>query len=629
MNQKNIQSNDDHRQKIKKPLPPYWNLLKHPSINSTRLKLPNESLESLTDQQRKTYDYLFNTLNSPDFNLPAHKNLSSSTSNNHQSIHDQLPTQDDEDLSLSESEKAFCSRECLLRFCRATRWDPNRALKRCIDTLVWRREFGVDRLDFRDLFHEAETGKLFTLGYNQHQRPLLYMFPYRENTKSSVDQIKLVVWYLERTIDLMPPGVETVTLIIDFGDRTRSSKSYNALPISISTAKEVLRILQTYYGERLAQAICVNVPWIFGSFLKILKPLMDPKTSEKILLDPIITDYVPREQLLKDTFGGDFDFQYDHESYFPLLAELAAHRRQRMLARYRRSGKGMIGMTEFELRGTLRRVKGQTRDPSLGSSSTDTSFPVPRSNETIFPSSQPNSRQYTHPSSSANPSEQSDRIVPLVTFQSSSSNPKQPSRSNDQDLVAHHPSPSDGEFGDSQTRQTLTNWQGLEGSSSLQGVEPPHHSELRSIRASLKVASYASRPLSFVEPTSSFDLKKVHRRSRSPRSDQNGRLKTLRYKLSCRSASQESPDGPSEVEDREKMEGGRIRLTSSIDGAVHHSSRRRSSMKSRTWSIGHPPQSIKDRSNSPPMTLDLSLDYRGLAQVDEASFSRRVHLISS
>jgi hypothetical protein len=64
---------------------------------------------------------------------------------------------------------------------------------------------------------QAETGKQFALGYDNHQRPLLYMFPYRQNTKPSRDQIRLLVWYLERTIALMPPGVESLTLVIDFG----------------------------------------------------------------------------------------------------------------------------------------------------------------------------------------------------------------------------------------------------------------------------------------------------------------------------------------------------------------------------------------------------------------------------
>lgn len=50
-------------------------------------------------------------------------------------------------------------------------------------------------------------------------------YPYRQNarrdgaapltsqTKTSPRQIQFVVWILERTIDLMPPGVETLCLV--------------------------------------------------------------------------------------------------------------------------------------------------------------------------------------------------------------------------------------------------------------------------------------------------------------------------------------------------------------------------------------------------------------------------------
>lgn len=349
----------------KKSYPSFWKALKHPSPDTSALPLPNPSLDLLTEQQKSTYDFIVNTLSSPDFELPVTASASSS-----QNVKEDPPVEPGPPLSnkLSQAERCYCSREAILRVCRATKWDQHRALKRLVDTLVWRREFGVDQIDHCELSHEAETGKQFTLGYDNHQRPILYMFPYRQNTKPSINQIKLLVWYLERTIDLMPPGVETLTLIIDFGtsEKTRNS---NSQPTPISIAKEVLKILQTYYCERLAQAICINVPWVFWGFLKLLRPFMDPKTSEKVVFDPTVTDHVPAEQLLQDAFNGALDFDYNHEVYFKLFAELTANRKRRMLARYARYGQGMIGMGEYELRGGNRPAKAR-REQSIGTTST-------------------------------------------------------------------------------------------------------------------------------------------------------------------------------------------------------------------------------------------------------------------
>ncbi|KAI8451896.1 CRAL-TRIO domain-containing protein [Phakopsora pachyrhizi] len=127
------------------------------------------------------------------------------------------------------------------------------------------------------------------------------------NTKPSADQIKLVVWSLERTIDLMPPGVENLSLIIDFGSNHSAS---SGSPTTVYQAKEVIKILQTYYCERLGKAICINVPWVFWGFYKLVKPFLDSRTAEKIEFDPVLTDLVPAEQLPKEPFGGDLDFEY-------------------------------------------------------------------------------------------------------------------------------------------------------------------------------------------------------------------------------------------------------------------------------------------------------------------------------
>jgi hypothetical protein len=47
---------------------------------------------------------------------------------------------------LSEVEQYFLSRECILRYLRATKWNVNDAKKRLEGTIVWRREYGTDTI---------------------------------------------------------------------------------------------------------------------------------------------------------------------------------------------------------------------------------------------------------------------------------------------------------------------------------------------------------------------------------------------------------------------------------------------------------------------------------------------------
>lgn len=62
----------------------------------------------------------------------------------------ELPTSSNkkskETAPLSEQEKFFLTRECILRYLRATKWHVADAKKRLEGTIIWRREYGTDTL---------------------------------------------------------------------------------------------------------------------------------------------------------------------------------------------------------------------------------------------------------------------------------------------------------------------------------------------------------------------------------------------------------------------------------------------------------------------------------------------------
>lgn len=61
-----------------------------------------------------------------------------------------------------------------------------------------------------------------------------------------------LVYMLERTLDIAPPGQESLALLIDFRNSSAGSQP------SIATGREVLSILQNHYPERLGRALITH-----------------------------------------------------------------------------------------------------------------------------------------------------------------------------------------------------------------------------------------------------------------------------------------------------------------------------------------------------------------------------------
>lgn len=156
---------------------------------------------------------------------------------------------------LADNERIWLTRECLLRYLRATKWDEVQAEKRLLETLAWRREYGVDELTPEHIGPENETGKQVIAGYDKEGRPCHYLNPGRQNTEVTPRQVQHMVFMLERVIDLIPAEQEKICLLIDF--KARGTKKTNTAP-GVGQGREVLNILQTHYPERLGRALIIN-----------------------------------------------------------------------------------------------------------------------------------------------------------------------------------------------------------------------------------------------------------------------------------------------------------------------------------------------------------------------------------
>ncbi|KAG6373381.1 CRAL TRIO domain-containing protein [Boletus reticuloceps] len=259
-----------------------------------------------------------------------------------------------------EEERMWLSYECILRYIRATKHDVSESIKRLEDTLQWRRDFGLYTLVTAEHVEpEAVTGKEFLFGYDTRGRPALYMCPSRQNTEESPRQIHFVFWIMERAIELMGPGVETIVLMIDYADKAKNP--------SFSTARQVLHILQTHYPERLGAAIIAHLPWLLGAFYKLINPFIDPVTRAKMVFNPVPDDrglwrsaeardqgqddaklFEP-DQLVSESWLGAAPFTYAHEPYWPALLSMSETRRNDMTRVWRELG-GVVGIKEWDVK---------------------------------------------------------------------------------------------------------------------------------------------------------------------------------------------------------------------------------------------------------------------------------------
>ena len=244
---------------------------------------------------------------------------------------------------IQDFERMWLTRECLLRYLRATKWNTAQALKRLQSTLSWRRGYGADTFTAEYISPENETAKQLQLGFDNDARPCLYLNPAKQNTKMSDRQIHHLCYMIDRTIDMMPPGTENLALLINF----KGAASGN-VP-TVGQARAVLNILQGHNPERLGKALISELPWYVTTFFKLISSFIDPVTKEKMKFNQNLRNFVPPQQLW-DQHEGDLDFEYDHSIYWPAFTGECARRRAAMTERWEKAGM-QIGEYEEYLRG--------------------------------------------------------------------------------------------------------------------------------------------------------------------------------------------------------------------------------------------------------------------------------------
>jgi hypothetical protein len=100
-------------------------------------------------------------------------------------------------------------------------------------------------------------------------------------------------------------------------------------------------------------ALILNVPYLVTLFFKMISPFIDPHTRTKMKFNPkAVEDGHFTVENVFDTFGGNINFAYEHEKYWPALVTMCEERAERWMAKWRELG-GHIGIKEKDYKGTI------------------------------------------------------------------------------------------------------------------------------------------------------------------------------------------------------------------------------------------------------------------------------------
>eukprot|EP00761_Pharyngomonas_kirbyi_P012795 gb/GECH01012822.1/.p1 GENE.gb/GECH01012822.1/~~gb/GECH01012822.1/.p1 ORF type:complete len:288 (+),score=48.98 gb/GECH01012822.1/:1-864(+) len=228
-------------------------------------------------------------------------------------------------LNLTEEEKEMCNGTCLCRFLRARKGSINNAAKMLEKTILWRREYQPARIPVSDVKWQAKDGKNYIRGRDRHGRPVIWMRARLDTPYAAEQKLKLIVFQVEQATQIADR--ENSDGKIDFVADLRDM-SYHTVS-EVSAAKQVVDVMQNHYPERLGYFLVVDAPWLFNTLWRIVKPLVDPETRQKVHflkanhpeeLWPQFSTFFDRDQV-ETEYGGTCEYEYQHDVYWEPFLE--------------------------------------------------------------------------------------------------------------------------------------------------------------------------------------------------------------------------------------------------------------------------------------------------------------------
>ncbi|KAK2658843.1 hypothetical protein Ddye_005376 [Dipteronia dyeriana] len=179
----------------------------------------------------------------------------------------------------------------LLKFLRARDFKAKDAFTMIKNTVVWRKEFGIESLLEEDLGNELEK-VVFMDGLDKEGHPVCYnVFGefqnkdlYRNTFSDEEKRTKFLRWriqFLEKSIrklDFTQNGICTIVQVNDL----KNSPGPGKRELRLAT-NQALQLLQDNYPEFVARQVFINVPWWYLAFNRMISPFLTQRTKSKFV----------------------------------------------------------------------------------------------------------------------------------------------------------------------------------------------------------------------------------------------------------------------------------------------------------------------------------------------------------
>ncbi|KAH9829628.1 CRAL/TRIO domain-containing protein [Rhodofomes roseus] len=223
----------------------------------------------------------------------------------------------------------------LLRFLRARRFDPNKALKQFQDAEAWRKQhrvtwlyatFDPDEFESTRRFYPRWTGRRDRNGLPVYVYRLASLAP----IKSELDAVppprryqRIVALYETMTRFVLrlcshlphatsPTPISSVTTIIDL-----ENVSLGAIWSLRGHLQEASALATANYPETLSTIAVVNSPSFFPTVWSWVKPVFDEGTQRKVHVlgkdpGPVLRTLIDPQNLPRP-YGGELDWKFEDE----------------------------------------------------------------------------------------------------------------------------------------------------------------------------------------------------------------------------------------------------------------------------------------------------------------------------
>ena len=200
----------------------------------------------------------------------------------------------------------------ILRWLRSRKWDVHASVNQIIETLKWRRDWGVQELVAKGeraiSQEEISTNKTYFMGHDKIGRPVCCIHP-KEHIKGHFPHEyseKLTVFCVETYRKLLKTPIESVTVIFDMGGCETKNMDFHQV-------KFLVHLLDNYYPDSLGLILILNFPWVLDKSWTLIKTWLNPTVQKKVRFihsEAELSEFIDPSVLPKRLHGSQPDFKY-------------------------------------------------------------------------------------------------------------------------------------------------------------------------------------------------------------------------------------------------------------------------------------------------------------------------------